>query len=148
MERTHRDPDGHFLFRAPEEWEVERDEEGGVLVSRPEGAGMLHLIHFDREGDEEADPGEELYAFLEEQEIELEEDEVEDLELPTGSLALCEYLEEDEDETVFWLIGVATAPGGLVFASYSCPAGEEAEEKGIVRALLATLELTGAHGAP
>src|SRR5690606_29918598 len=91
-------------------------------------------IPFEREAEDEQDPAEELYAFLADQEIELEEDEVEDLELPgDGSLALCEYLVEEDGEMIYWMMGVATAPGGLVFASYSCPEAYEDQETEAVR---------------
>jgi len=139
-ESRYTDPDGAFELSLPAGWEFEQDEEGGILIGHPDGSGLLHLISFPGEGDE--DPGAELYSFLEEQEIQIEEDEVEDMELECGSLALCEYLSEDEDETVFWLVGVATAPGSLVFVSYSCPLGEETTEREIVRKILGELRLT------
>jgi hypothetical protein len=143
MKTTYRDEDAAFSIDLPSGWMVERDEEGGVLVGLEEGCGLLHLIEFDREVGEETDPAEELYAFLEDQEIELEEDEVEDSELSGGgSLALCEYLAldgEEAEETVFWLVAVATAPGRLLFASYSCPLGDEDDEKEQVRQILSSL---------
>lgn len=134
------DSEGTFALDVPEGWEVEKDEEGGLLVSRPEGYGLLHLIPFARDPSEEIDPAEELYAFLEDQEIELEEDEVEDLELAAGGLlALCEYGTEEGDERVYWMVGVAAAPGQLVFANYSCPAGEEEMERTVARDILTSL---------
>jgi hypothetical protein len=138
----YRDEEGGFALVLADGWSAGRDEEGGLLLSAADGAGLLHLIAFEREEAEEADPAEELYAFLEDQEIELEEDEVEDFELHgTGSMALCEYLAEDAEETTFWLVGVATAPGRLVFVSYSSPAEAAEEEREAVRAMLATLSL-------
>ena len=106
---------------------------------------MLHLMLFRRDPLEELDPAEELYAFLENEEIELEEDEVEDVDLGgTGSLAVCEYLEEEEEEEgedgeVYWLIGVATAPGRLLFASYSCSAEERERERDAIRGILSSI---------
>lgn len=124
----------------PPGWEAERDGEGGLLLFASEGPGLLHLMPFEREPEEEVDPADELYAFLADQEIELEEDEVADVELPTGgSLALCEYEEDEDDEEVYWMVGVATAPGHLVFASYSCASGEEEMEAETVRGILTTL---------
>jgi hypothetical protein len=128
---------------------AEEDGEGGVLLFREDGHGLLHLIPFERGLGDEADPGEELYAFLDEQEIELQEDEVEDIELsPFGSLALCEYIEEDADETVYWMMGVATAPGRLVFASYSCPVLEREDERDAVRRTLEGLRFIDARSTP
>lgn len=141
------DPDGAFRVRVPEGWTTERDEEaGGVELFRADGAGSLHLLGFAAPTDEVADPAEELYAFLDEQGVELEEEDVDDLELAGGAdMALCEYLAEpepgDDEEPTFWIMGVATAPGALVFASYSCAAGEEDEERERVREILASLEL-------
>src|SRR5688572_24713930 len=112
MERTqmraarYSDLEGAFSLSLPDAWEAERDPEGGLLVSSSEGNGLLHLIPFSRDPAEDLDPAEELYAFLEDQEIELEEDEVEDLELPAGGLlALCEYATEEGDEAVYWMVG-------------------------------------------
>jgi hypothetical protein len=139
------DPD--FEVAVPRGWEAEADEEGGVDVAAPEGAGLLHLIAFPQEPGEFLDPAEELYVFLEDQGVELEEDEVEDVELGEGQdLALCEYVSEDEAEgagerETYWMIGVATAPGNLVFCSYSCPAEQAEEERETVRAILASLRL-------
>jgi phosphoribosylaminoimidazole (AIR) synthetase len=146
----YRDGEGGFALDLPEGWVAERDGEGGILVSAEDGVGLLHLVAFDGDPATDADPAEELYAFLAEQEIELEEDEVEDVELAgEASLALCEYLatnEEDEEEIVFWMVGVATAAGRLVFASYSCVSGEEAAERETVRSILASLELEPGGG--
>lgn len=133
--------DGSFELQLPAGWWYEPDEEGGLLVAKEDGVGLLHLIPFERGPGEEADPADELYAFLEDQEIELEEDEVEDVELLTGgSLALCEYLAEEGDELVYWMIGVATAPGQLLFASYSCPAEDQDQESESIRDLLAKVK--------
>jgi hypothetical protein len=138
--------DPAFSLSLPEGWVAEADEEEGVSVYAPEGAGLLHLVAFPHSGGEELDPAEELYAFLEEQGIEIEEDEVEDLELPAGGeLALCEYLSEDEDEddaeeeTTYWLVGVAMGPDTLLFISYSCPSGEEENERAAIRAILESI---------
>lgn len=140
-----RDPDGRFTLVPPPGWRHAPDEdEGGVEVWHEEGAGTLHLMSFDG-GDEFADPAEELYAFLDERDVELEDDDVEDVALADGGeLALAEYEAEDEDEgdATFWLVGVATAPGVLVFATYLCPAGAQEQEAERVRAALATLRLT------
>lgn len=126
-------------------WEAEVDEEGGLLVSRDEGAGLLHLAAFEQGDGEMPDPGEELYAFLAEQEIELEEDDVDDVELAgEAAMSLCEYLAEGEDAeeaATYWLVAVATSPGNLVFANYSCPAGQQAREREEVRRMLASLQL-------
>jgi hypothetical protein len=136
--------EGGFAIRVPAHWQAEADpeEEGGVELWHPDGVGELHLVGFASAADEPPDPAEELYAFLEEQGIELEEDEVEDLELSDeGELALCEYLSEDEEtgETLYWLVGVAALPGRLVFAHYTCAADEEERERDKVRAILRTL---------
>ena len=129
--------DGAFGMTVPDDWVEEDDPEGGLLLARPEGTGLLHLLPFERGPEEEHDPAEELYAFLAEQEIEIEEDEVEDVALPAGgSLALCEYLADDDEELAYFMVAVATAPGGLLFASYSSPAGEEEAEREAVRAIL------------
>jgi hypothetical protein len=139
------DPEGRFDLAVPAGWTVEpEEEEGGVEVWREDGAGTLHLISFEAPDDSFPDPGEELYAFLENRGVELEEDEVEDLSLEgDAELALCEYVAEDEEEeeATFCLVAVATAPGALVFATYLCPAGEEDSEREAVRALLSTLRL-------
>src|SRR5687768_6228110 len=90
--------DPAFSLTLPEGWVAEPDEEEGVSVYAPEGVGLLHLVAFPAD-DEPQDPADELYAFLEEQGIEIEEDEVEDVELAAGGeLALCEYLSEEEEE--------------------------------------------------
>lgn len=142
MYGRYRDDEGGFALRLPAGWEADRDEEGGVLLTAEDGPGLLHLIGFGRDPDEEADPADELYAFLADQDIELEDDEVEDFDLgDTATLALCEYLAEDADEASYWLVAVATAPGRLVFASYSCPAGEQDPERETIRAILMTLSL-------
>ena len=145
------DPDGRFTLVVPAGWSAEPDEDqGGLEVYLEEGIGTFHLISF--EGDEEsADPAEELYAFLEEDGVEIEEDDVEDLDIEEGELAVCEYESSDEDEedgdgeTTFWMQGVATAPGVIVFATYICPAGEQAAERDIIRKALGTLRLGSAE---
>jgi hypothetical protein len=143
-----RDPDGRFTLVPPAGWKHAPDEdEGGIEVWSDEGAGTLHLISFDA-GDEFADPAEELYAFLDDRDVELEEDDVDDVPLEDGSeLALAEYEAEDEDEgdATFWLVGVATAPGALVFATYLCPAGEHEAEVQLVRAALGSLRLSASE---
>jgi hypothetical protein len=139
--------DPEFVVAIPRGWEAEADEEGGVDIAAPEGPGLLHLIAFPQEPGEFLDPAEELYIFLEDQGVELEEDEVEDLELAEGQdLALCEYLSEDEGEgsaerETYWMVGVATAPGNLVFCSYSCPAEQAEAERETVRSILGSLRL-------
>jgi nucleoid-associated protein YgaU len=140
-----RDPDGRFSLVPPPGWQHAPDEdEGGMEVWSEQGAGTLHLISFDA-GDDFADPAEELYAFLDEREVELEEDDVQDVPLEDGGeLALAEYEveDEDEDDVTFWLVGVATAPGVLVFATYLRPGGAEHEaEAELVRAALGSLRL-------
>lgn len=141
--------DPTFEFEIPEGWQAEPDEEEGLQAGRVDGAGLLHLIGFEQDTAEALDPAEELYIFLEDQGIQLEEDEIEDLELESGAeLSLCEYLSEDDEEegegdaeTTYWLVAVATVPGNLVFASYTCPAGREDEERETVREILTTLRL-------
>ena len=136
--------DPTFSFALPPGWEAEKDEEEGISVFAPEGNGLLHLVAFSQPDAEPLDPAEELYAFLEEQGVEIEEDEVEDVDLPGGAeLSLCEYLveEDDADETTYWLVGVATAPGNLVFLNYSCAAGEEEVERKAIRDILSSLRL-------
>jgi hypothetical protein len=150
MSDTARDPDGRFSLQPPPGWSAATDEDqDGLELWNETGVGTLHLISF--EPDEEfLDPAEELYAFLEERGVELEDDEVEDVALADGGeLALCEYLSEDEEEgdSLFWLVGVATAPQALVFATYFCPAGDEGREREQVRAALASLRLSGAAPA-
>jgi hypothetical protein len=138
--RRFRDTNGTFELTLPAGWQTEPDGEGGLLLYREDGCGLLHLMPFERDPFEDLDPAEELYAFLADQEIELEEDEVDDVTLPIGSLAICEYIADDEDEEItYWLVGVATAPGQLLFASYSCAAGEEDAESGAVREILSSL---------
>ncbi|HSU16864.1 hypothetical protein [Longimicrobium sp.] len=147
MSDTARDPEGRFELRVPAGWQAAPDEDGdGLEVWKEEGSGTLHLISFAPEGEDFPDPAEELYAFLQEQDVVLQEDEVEDVPLPGGAeMALCEYLTEDEDEgeSLFWMVGVATAPGTMVFATYFCPAGEEARERDAVRGALASLQIAG-----
>ncbi len=144
------DPDGRFSLAPPPGWRhAPDDDEGGLEVWNEDGVGTLHLISFDG-GDDFADPAEELYAFLDERDVELEEDDVDDVPLGGGGeLALAEYEAEDEDEddATFWLVGVATAPGVLVFATYLCPAGEHEAEAERVRAALASLRLSAAPAA-
>lgn len=145
-----------FRIRVPEGWAVRRDpEEAGVEFHDPEEIGVLHLLGFSQEVEEPADPAEELYSFLEEQGIELQEDEVEDLELAGGAeMAVCEFLSEDEDtageeeeeeDPTHWLVGVATAPGVLVFATYSCSADDAEEQIPTVRTALGSLRLQEAE---
>ncbi|HEX2191097.1 MAG TPA: hypothetical protein VHG51_19470 [Longimicrobiaceae bacterium] len=148
-ERRHVDEAGGFDVRVPEGWYAEADPEvGGVELAHPDGAGLLHLVGIPQPEGEFPDPAEELYSFLEEQGVELEEDEVEDLELEGGAeMAVCEYVSDDEEEgsgETFWLVGVATAPGALVFATYSCAAGEEEEERETVLGALRSLRLLAA----
>ena len=146
MSDTARDPEGRFELRLPPGWQAATDEDGdGIEAWREDGAGTLHLISFDT--DEFSDPAEELYAFLQERGVELEDDEVEDVPLDGAELAVCEFLTEDEDdgETLFWLVGVATAPGTLVFGTYFCPTGREGEEREIVRAALGGIKVRRAE---
>lgn len=146
-ERTRVTIDPAFEVEIPEGWEAEPDEEGGVNLSSAAGVGLLHLIAFPQDPDEILDPGEELYIFLDEQGVELVEDEIEDVELPEGAeLALCEYTAEEEDEDdpeggTYWMVGVAAAPGKLVFCNYSCPADEADAERDAVVGILKTLRL-------
>ncbi|HEX8906661.1 MAG TPA: hypothetical protein VF771_17555 [Longimicrobiaceae bacterium] len=150
MSDTARDPEGRFEMPLPGGWQAAPDEDGdGLEVWNEEGPGTLHLISFAPEGGDFPDPAEELYAFLQEQDVELEEDEVDDVPLDGGAeMALCEYLTEDEEEgeNLFWMVGVAAAPGRLVFATYFCPAGEEAAEREVVRDALGKLRVIGAEG--
>jgi hypothetical protein len=144
-ERWYTAEDGAYAIRLPEGWEAEREEGGdGVDLYAAEGVGELHLLGFEASADEPPDPGEELFAFLDENEVVLEEDEVEDVSLADGGdLAFCEYVSEDEEsgESDFWLIGVAALPGALVFAHYICPAGEEHLEREAVLEALRTIRL-------
>ncbi len=138
------DSHGGFEVDFAPGWSAEPGPEGeGVELSHSEGIGILHLLGFSQPDALPADPAEELYGFLDGQGIELEEDEVEDLELAAGGeVALCEFLtegEEEEEEPTFWMIAVAVAPGVLVFATYSCPAGEEEVERASVRAILRSI---------
>lgn len=144
MSETARDPDGRFTLTLPAGWQAAADEDGdGLEVWKEEGAGTLHLISFPADEDDAfPDPAEELYAFLDDRGVELQEDEVEDVTLDGGAeMALCEYEADDEDEgeALYWMVGVATAPGTLVFATYFCPAGQEEAEReavlGAVRSL-------------
>ena len=146
MSETARDPEGRFELALPPGWQAAADEDDdGLEVWREEGAGTLHLISF--ETDDFSDPAEELYAFLQERGVELEDDEVEDLPLEGAELAVCEFLTEDDDdgEKLFWLVGVATAPGVLVFGTYFCPSGREAEERETVRGVLGALRVRAAE---
>ncbi|HEX8318260.1 hypothetical protein [Longimicrobium sp.] len=143
------DPDGRFSMVPPAGWSAAPDEEqGGLEVWREdEGIGTLHLISFDAE-DDFPDPAEELYAFLEDRGVELEEDDVDDLPLEGGAeLAVCEYEAEDEDEgdVTFWMVAVASAPGVMMFATYVAPAGEQEAERELVRQALGTLRLAAAE---
>lgn len=144
-----RDPDGRFTLVPPPGWSTAPDEEdGGLEVWPAEGSGTLHLMSFEAGDDDFPDPAEELYAFLDDRDVELEEDEVADVPLEDGSeLAIAEYEAEDEDEgdVTYWLVGVATGPGALVFATYLCPAGAHEAEAELVRASLATLRLEAAR---
>ncbi len=146
-ERT-TDPDGRFTLVVPPGWSAAPDEdEGGLEVWREDGAGTLHLVSF--EAEDFADPAEELYAFLEDRGVELEEDDVDDVALAEGGeMALAEYEAEDEEEgdATFWLVAVATAPGALVFATYLAPAGAQEAEAALVRESLATLRLRSGEG--
>lgn len=146
-QRLFGDANERFEAALPPAWTTEPDpESGGVDVYPTEGAGVLHLLAFPGEPDEFFDPAEELYAFLDEQGIELQEEELEDLELEDGAeMAYTEYVaeadEEDDDGPTFHIMGVATAPGMLVFASYSCPAGEEDLERDAVLHIFRSLRL-------
>lgn len=151
------DPEHGIELELPAGWSARPDaEQGGTEISAESGgAGALHLLALPQPDDGFPDPAEELYAFLDDQGVELEEDEVEDLELPDGAeMALCEYIvasddedgDGDDDET-FWLVGVATAPGQLVFATYLCAAEDADGEREAVRAILTSLRLRGAGEA-
>ncbi|HKP74110.1 MAG TPA: hypothetical protein VJT67_01145 [Longimicrobiaceae bacterium] len=145
-----RDPEGRFTVQVPAGWNAAPDEDqDGLELWREDGAGTLHLISFAPDGGF-LDPAEELYAFLEERGVELEDDEVDDVPLEGGAeLALCEYVSEDEDdgEALYWMVGVGTAPGVLVFATYFCPAGQERAERDAVRGALASLTIEGGTAA-
>lgn len=142
LPQRHPDPHRAFDLLLPPGWSVAPAAEG-VEVERAQGAGTLHLLGIARDADNFPDPAEELFAFLDGQGVELEEDEVEDVSLADDAeMALCEYLEEDEaGEPTFWLLAVATAPGGLVFATYSCDADAADLERAAVRAILTSLRL-------
>jgi hypothetical protein len=144
-----RDPEGRFSLDLPPGWLAEPDPEaGGIEVYHPDGPGTLHLLAFDGNPDEFLDPAEELYAFLAEQDVELQDEEVDDLELgEDADMAYTEYVAEaedgEDDEATFNLMAVATAPGTLVFASYTCPAGQQERERQTVVDTLSSLRLTG-----
>jgi hypothetical protein len=135
--------DAAFTVRIPAGWQAEPNaEDGGVDIWNPEGPGELHLTSFPVPPGEQPDPGEELFAFLAESEVELEEDEVEDVVLEGGAeLALCEFLSEDEEsgEIDYSLMGVAVFADRMVFAHYTCAYGDEERERERVRSLLQTL---------
>jgi hypothetical protein len=141
----HEDPEHRFDLIIPTGWSAAPDEDdGGLEVWNEAGSGTLHVIAFGQGPEEFPDPAEELYAFLEERGVELQEDEVEDLVLPgDAELALCEYTSEDEEdgEELYWMVGVATAPGVLAFATYFCPAADADRERAVVRAALESLRL-------
>jgi len=141
--------DGAYAVHLGPGWETEPDpEDGGVDISQEDGAGELHLLAFALPPGEFPDPGEELFAFLDENEIVLEEDDLDDVELDgAGELTLCEYISEDEEtgEADFWMVGVAVLPGALVFAHYTCAVGEEEQEREQIRAILSTLRLPPAE---
>jgi hypothetical protein len=128
------DGEGAFEVTLPASWSAEKDGEGGLLLFGDQENALLHLMPFSRDPEEETDAADELYAFLAEHEIELEEDEV-------ALLALCEYETDEDEEEVYWMVGVAAAAGQILFASYSCPASEAANESEIVREILASLTL-------
>jgi catechol 2,3-dioxygenase-like lactoylglutathione lyase family enzyme len=138
-----------FQLRVPVGWEMEPDEEGGVMLSTEDGAGLLHLSWYEQDG-EPPDPGEELFVFLDEQGVELEEDDLEDVDLGgEGEAAYCEYLaagEDDQESDTYWLLGVATWPGVLVFANYSCPAAEHEREREIVADIIRSLRPRAGNG--
>lgn len=145
MNDVTRDPEGRFGVRVPAGWTAAPDEDGdGLEVWNEAGAGTLHLISFEPDEGDFPDPAEELYAFLQERGVELEDDEVEDVALEGGAeLAVCEFMSEDEDEgdSLYWMVGVAASPGAVVFATYFCPAGQEEAERDAVRRALASLRL-------
>lgn len=144
--------EGRFEVRLPPGWTYEEDEEGGMLLASAEGPGLLHLVSFEQDEGVPLDPAEELYVFLEDQGVELEDDEVDDLELPEGELAYTEYLTEDDDPdaeepSTYWLVGVATWPETLVFCSYSCPAGSQDVERERAIGILGSLRLAPGAGS-
>ncbi len=144
--RVYRDPEGLFELTMPDGWESEPDEEaGGVVLAHEQGVGLLHVLAFERDSLDLCDPADELYSFLEDMGIELEEDEVEDLNVmaPTET-ALSAYVSEDEDEDgdpepTYWLHAVACMEGKLVFATYTCPAEAHEQEGEEVRAILRSI---------
>lgn len=148
--------EGRFEVRLPRGWTHEADEEGGMLLASPDGPGLLHMVSFEQDEGSPLDPAEELYVFLEDQGVELEDDEVEDLELPEGELAYTEYLTEEDEEdgdaeeaSTYWLVAVATWPETLVFCSYSCPAGaQDAERERVIEVLGSLRPLSGPGGPP
>jgi hypothetical protein len=146
---TFRDPEGRFSLRLPSSWLAEPDSEAdGIEVYHPDGVGTLHLLALPGNPDDFLDPAEELYAFLDEQGVELQDEEVEDLDLADDAeMAYTEYVAEaddaEDDDPTFHLMAVATAPGTLVFASYSCLAGQEDGERQTVIDMLASLRLAG-----
>ena len=149
---TFRDPEGAFSLNLPASWTAEADPEaGGTVFYDPDGVGVLHLLSFPGDPDEFPDPAEELFAFLDEQGVELQEEEIEDLQLASDAeMAYTEYVAEadegEDDEPTFHLVGVATAPGTLVFATYTCPAGEEEQERNAIMAALQSLRLADGAG--
>jgi hypothetical protein len=142
-----KDPEGLFELELPLGWSAEPDpEEGGFELTGEDGPGVLHLMAFEQPETLGTDPAEELYSFLAEEGIEIEEEDVEDLDLPDGwGMAVCEFVSEPEeageDESLFFTIGVGTAPGILLFATYTCPDGEEEQERDELRGLLGSIRL-------
>lgn len=142
------DPNGRFDIVVAPGWVTETDAaEGALILFRPESEGNLELLSFPFTPEEGTDPADELFAFLDEEDVLLLEDEVEDFELEGGAgLALCEYVSEEEAEgdgaeQLFWLVAVATGQHGLVFASYSSPAGTEQADRADVVQMLRSLRL-------
>lgn len=142
------DPSGRFDIVVAPGWVTETDpDEGGLILFRPESEGNLELLSFPFTPEEDTDPADELFAFLDEEDILLLEDEVEDFALAGGTgLALCEYVSEEQQEDegaeqLFWLVAVATGQHSLVFATYSCPAGLEDGDRGDVAQMLRSLRL-------
>ena len=146
--QRYHDPTGFSLI-VPPGWSAEAEaEQGGVDLWGPGEHGTLHLIGLPQPPDEFPDPAEELYAFLHEQGVELQEDEVEDVELEDDAeMALCEYVADDEEAPeeppTLWLIAVATAPGALVFGTYSAAEADAEGELGAVREILRSLRFEG-----